>query len=799
MNRPEILAPCGSIASLKGAIAAGADAVYIGGKKFGARAFADNPEEEELTSAIDFVHINGKKIYMTVNTLLKEKELYDELYNTMVPYYEHGLDAAIVQDLGVLEFLKKEFPELPLHASTQMTVTTAYGAELLKEKYGITRVVPSRELSLTEIRRFREQTDLEMECFVHGALCYSYSGQCLLSSMIGGRSGNRGRCAQPCRMKYDLLLNSKKVGESYALSLKDMCTLELLPDLIEAGIDSFKIEGRMKRPEYTAGITSFYRDVTDKFCSMGRENYERFLKDNPDYLEDLMNKARELYNRGGFSAGYYLKYHGKDMMSTNRPNHSGIKVGTVSDNSSGRISIRVTEELNPQDVLEIRGADTFEFTVGAEGAENLRRSKDRLYEVNASKTLKLAKGSEVFRTKNTQLYNSLEERYLKKEAKGGISGIFYGKVGEPSYLSVSFEGTSFTAYGDTVQEASSRPMTEEAVREVLLKTGEAEFDFESLTVSVTGNAFIPVGAIKKIRRDAFAGLIEEILKAKGRKAAEEPHVFRETQNPAPKADERELIVSVTDDAQLDEVLTFDEIDCVYIDAQEIKISEQLEMYRKAEAAGKKTFLVLPRIFRLKERERYERELPEESIRFVANSIDELEFLREKHKDCEYRISEAVYVTNSMAKKTLYDRFGIDRYTVSLELNFRELKEMETDDCDFIIYERTKVMHTAQCLCDNNIGCRKNHLSDRGALVLKDGTGAEFPVRTNCPSCVNTIYNSKVYSLIGCRELDEMEVRGHIISFTLEERNEVKRVLEAYFSGEMLKGDYTRGHFRRGVE
>lgn len=800
MNRPEILAPCGSLEALKGAISAGADAVYIGGKKFGARAFADNPEADELASAIDFVHLNGKKIYMTVNTLLKENEIKNELYDTMKLYYEHGLDAAIVQDFGVLEFLKNEFPELPLHASTQMTVTTAYGAELLKEKYGITRVVPSRELSLTELRRFREGTDLEMECFVHGALCYSYSGQCLLSSMIGGRSGNRGRCAQPCRMKYDLLLDSKKIGESYALSLKDMCTLDLLPDLIDVGIDSFKIEGRMKRPEYTAGITALYRELTDLYLHLGRDEYEAFLKENPSFLEEKMDNARELYNRGGFSEGYYLKYHGKDMMSTKRPNHSGIKVGTVSDNSAGRITIRMTEKLNPQDVLEIRSDDTFEFTVGAEGAENLNASKDKLYEVNASKTLKLIKGAEVFRTKNAALYTYIENKYLKKDAKQSINGFFCGNVGEMLYLTVYTDEASFTAYGEVVQEANARPVTENDAKEVLLKTGEASFDFADLNVQINGNAFIPVGAIKKLRREAFEGLTEEIIKCHSRSVPEQ-RAYEKGYDSASNdsTDSPELIVSVVNEEQLEAALEFDNTDAIYIDAQQLKIGEQLNLYKKAEESGKTAFLVLPHIFRLKERERYEKELQEKNIRFVVNSVDELEFVRNKYPLSEFRISEAVYILNSAAKDTLNKNFGITRFTASLELNQKELKDMGTSDCDIKIYERVKVMHTAQCLFDNNLGCRKNRMNDKGELSIRDKTEALFPVRTLCPSCINVIYNSKIYSLVGCREPEEINARGHIISFTLEDKNEVKRVLGAYVNKEMLKGDYTRGHLRRGVE
>ena len=264
MRNVEILAPAGSYESLCGAINGGCDAVYLGGSKFGARAFAENFDEETMLRAIDYVHLFDKKIYLTVNTLLHNEEIEEELFRYLEKYYSQGLDAVIVQDVGVLEFVHRNFPMLPIHASTQMTFTTEKGGEAFKN-HGVTRFVTSRELSIKEIQNIRKKTDLEIETFVHGALCYCYSGQCFLSSMIGGRSGNRGRCAQPCRMQYEVREQDgrKLHTEPYVLSPKDMCTLDCIPDLVDAGIDSFKIEGRMKKPEYAAYTAHLYRKYTD--------------------------------------------------------------------------------------------------------------------------------------------------------------------------------------------------------------------------------------------------------------------------------------------------------------------------------------------------------------------------------------------------------------------------------------------------------------------------------------------------------------------------------------------------------
>ena len=299
MNRDvEILAPAGSMECLRAAVAAGADAIYLGGTKFGARAYAQNLSEEDLVQAIEYVHIHGRKIYMTVNTLLKDREL-NELYAYLLPYYKAGLDGVIVQDIGAVKFIGEYFPEMPVHASTQMTITNTLGADFLK-RYGITRVVPARELSLKEIRDMKKQTGLEMECFVHGALCYCYSGQCLLSSMIGGRSGNRGQCAQPCRL----------------MSLKDLCTIDILPELIDAGIDSFKIEGRMKQPEYVYTVVKMYRKYADQYLKLQKEG-----KGKSSYHVSEADKRELLatYQRRGYCEGYYYQHNGKDMVSLKRP------------------------------------------------------------------------------------------------------------------------------------------------------------------------------------------------------------------------------------------------------------------------------------------------------------------------------------------------------------------------------------------------------------------------------------------------------------------------------------------------
>lgn len=363
----EILAPAGSKESLVAAVSAGADAVYIGGNRFGARAYAENLSEEELLEAIDYVHLHGRKIYLTVNTLLKDGELA-ELYDYLLPYYERGLDAVIVQDVGVMEYIHKCFPDLSLHVSTQATVTGAYGAEFFK-KMGAERIVPAREINLEEVRKMKQETGLEIECFVHGALCYCYSGQCLLSSMIGGRSGNRGQCAQPCRLPYSV----KGEKKQDILSLKDLCTIEMIPELIEAGIDSFKIEGRMKQPDYVYTVVSMYRKYADLYLNHGKQKFYVSKEDK--------KKLENVFRRRGYTDGYYKRQNGKEMISMKRPTEGA-------DESISTYDTKIKEKFNGKLILFKEESaklylDYGDLTVACEGAivqkaKNQPLGKDRV-------------------------------------------------------------------------------------------------------------------------------------------------------------------------------------------------------------------------------------------------------------------------------------------------------------------------------------------------------------------------------------------------------------------------------------
>lgn len=308
----ELLAPGGSFESVITAFNAGADAVYTGGMIFGARAGADNLTREQLIEALNYAHIHDKKIYLTVNTLLKDKEMEEQLYEFISPLYLNGLDAVIVQDMGVLKFIRDNFKDLNIHASTQMTIFGKDTVEELK-RLGVTRIVTPRELSFAEIKEISSVSNMEIESFVHGALCYCYSGQCFLSSYIGGRSGNRGRCAQPCRMEYDVIHNGKVINpgnNKYVLSPKDICTLKILPQIIESGVYSLKIEGRMKKSSYIAGVTEIYRKYVDLYL----KNPKKYCVEQSD-----IELLADLFNRNGFNESYYEQHNGRNMISLKKP------------------------------------------------------------------------------------------------------------------------------------------------------------------------------------------------------------------------------------------------------------------------------------------------------------------------------------------------------------------------------------------------------------------------------------------------------------------------------------------------
>jgi putative protease len=636
--------------------------------------------------------------------------------------------------------------------------------------------------------------------------------------MIGGRSGNRGRCAQPCRMAYTLTEDGRHIADGlYALSPKDLCTLDRIPDLIHAGIDSFKIEGRMKRPEYTAGVTAAYRLMIDLYFEYGEEGFYQYLKKHPDVLQEQTDRVADLYNRGGFTKGYYVQYHGKEMMAMERPNHTGTLVGKVISGKGIRASIKPEKPLNPQDVLEIRDAsgESYEFTVGKAGLEE----QPGRYETNVKKGFPITAGQPVYRTKNESLLTGLRAEYVENKVQMPVKAEFTAIPNLPATLTVScvvhqksglLPGedekntriVSVTVTGDEVMTAQNQPVTEEKIRAQLMKTGESEFFFEKLDIITNEKTFLPMGKIKELRRTAFEKLMEDLLMGYRREkklpAVEDKFIdAMATESP-------DIIALVSDRSQLEVALDEERISCIYVDIPGGATVSVLSACEKAKQAGKKVFLVLPHIFRKKEKEKYQaladKIQPEFLDGFLVKSLEELTFLQEVglNKEYEVRLNYNLYVFQQWAKQ-FYKKKGYCRFTVPVELNEEEIKKLGVSDCDFIIYGRLPLMVSAQCVRDNVLTCSGG--KKQNGIVLKDRMGAEFPVRQNCDFCYNTIYNSACLSLIGTGVQEQFSPAGWRLDFTLETKEEMQEVLRAFFNGDMIrsKGPFTKGHFKRGIE
>lgn len=837
MNRKiEILAPAGSYEGMRAAMNAGCDAVYMGGSRFGARAYADNPDEDTLIKAIEEAHLRDKKLYLTVNTLVKEEERLGLLYDYLEKYYLAGLDAVIVQDVGVMRFIHRCFPKLPIHASTQTTITMGQGANLLKSM-GVTRLVTARELSFKEIKAVSDSTDLEIETFVHGALCYSYSGQCLMSSMIGGRSGNRGRCAQPCRMPYQFFSADKKISsekESYLLSPRDINTVALIPDLIEAGVYSFKIEGRLKRPEYAAGVSYVYRKYVDLYLSEGKDNFYEYLKGN-DYRNDMLN-LMDLYNRGGFSEGYGKTYHGKNMMSMARPNHSGVAVGEVVGCGKGYASISLSENINAQDVLEIRNKDSkpeYEFTVKDDtpkdnilktrvgtiplkNRENTKAGKKQNYSLNINI------GDIVYRTRNNSLLDDVGERYIKKDAKQKITGFLYAKEGERLQLTLNYIDQSVTAYHNIVEAAIKQPMTKEKLMSSIDKLGDTFFQFEDLFIEADNNIFIPVAWLNEIRREAVAMLSVAVIGAYHRSQKELGISLSGVEAACSNADKgitassksTNISVTVQTEGQFVIALQYSEISAIYIDYDSFSIEQIIEMSKTSYKGNRAFYVLLPHICRLKVYEQLDKDIAnlmkyEEVDGFIAKNFEEVELLQKiftsSGRQKSLRLNHNMYIFNKEAK-LFWKEKDVHAFTAPIELNEKELMDLDLQDLELIVYGYLPVMVSAQCLYPSTDACNKCKAGTSRMDYIVDRIDKRFYVKTNCKSCYNIIYNGQRISLLGqADKIQDLNPDGIRLDFTIEEADEMKKVLSAfidvYLHGRKAKLDFdnlTTGHFKRGV-
>lgn len=802
-DRVEILAPAGSMECLKAAIAAGADAVYTGGALFGARAYAHNLTEEELLEAIDYVHLHGRRLYLTVNTLIKDREMEKQMYDYLLPYYRQGLDAVIVQDIGLFRFIRKHFPDLPIHASTQMTLTGVDGAKFL-EKEGAQRIVTSRELSMAEVKKIADETELEIESFVHGALCYCYSGQCLFSSFIGGRSGNRGQCAQPCRLLYR---TPEAKRPQYLLSLKDICTLELIPEMIESGIYSFKIEGRMKKPEYAAAVAFQYRKYADLYLKYyeecpAEEDPAAYAMKKYRVREEDRQMLLDLYNRGGFHTGYYHTQNGREMISLNRPNHAGVPAVKVLAKKGRNVTAKALTDLYPQDIIELP------MRKGREKADNytckdaVRKGMNVQIPVFADTPFKR---DEIWmRTRNSTLIDTLREEFVNGKIKERICGTFRLYPQEKATLTVKCRDAEITVAGEKAQEALSQPMSRERIEKQLRKTGNTEFEFSFLKAEIGEKVFLPMQSLNELRREALETL-EKVICEKYRRSGE---VKDPEEDKTELSMEEEVLsgwtASVRTAEQMEVILEEEAIGRIYVDCTMFpRIWEKdsyVEWITKVHAAGKEIYLVMPYIFRERTRKQYEAAYNRifgagwDGI-LIAN-YESFAFLKEHGYTGRIMTDYNLYEFNQESRKFWKEK-GVFEFTAPVELTERELQDLRVKDGEVIVYGYFPMMISAGCIQKTTRGCLKKS----GQTTITDRYRNPFVVKNECDYCYNILYNY-VPLYLGDRMEEVYQIGpGRIrLMFTTERQQEVRQILSAYFEGkELPEGTYTRGHWKRGIK
>ena len=780
----ELLAPAGSFEALKAAVEAGADAVYLAGEKFGARAYAENFAGEKLIQAVKFAHLRGVAVHVTINTIIADEEL-DEFAEYLKFLRRANVDAFLVQDLGAAALAKKFAPEIPLHASTQMTIHNSEGVKMLAE-LGFTRAVLSRELTLEEIRKICRESPIETEIFIHGALCVCWSGQCLMSSLIGGRSGNRGRCAQPCRLPYELVdehgKNLLSGAGKYLLSPKDLNTLELLPQLIETGVTSLKIEGRMKRPEYVATVVKVYRDALDKNFSTPEDK----------------RKLAQIFNRD-FTTAYLEKNPGKNLISDMKPNNRGVLIGRVAEVGRDKVTLKLSEKLNAGDQVEIwvKVGGRVTFTV-----EDFDLRGD-LCTIKIPSTKGVRVHDRAFKIFDAELTAEARKYFTGAPVrKISVAADIKVKIGEPLTLTLTdADGNVATAQTDFIAEpAKNRPLTLETLKNQIGRLGNSIFALEKISAQIDGNLMIPISELNEVRRRAVEQL--ETLRLK-KFEREKIFAAEEKIYPPCAVDSTKLVAHVDTldklkvalDAGADEILFGGE---TFTNQPVKNISDAIKI---AHERGKKIYLATPRLVRENELAAFEKTLSAEVDAIYVHNLATLS-LAKKLSAAPIRTDFSLIVFNCATINFLKD-LGVEGVTLSPELNLTQVKTLSKKSplpVECIVHGRQELMISAYCVLGSFLGelDKKNcpHICRTKNFYLRDRLGELFPVVTD-QFCRMHILNAKTLSMIDNRADFGGVARIRIDCRALNSQ-ETAQIVHAYKFGGAEIENFTRGHYFRGV-
>lgn len=803
MRDVELLAPVGSFEALKAAVQNGANAVYLGGKDFGARASANNFDRDELKEAVKYAHIRGVQVFVTTNTLRKENEIEDFLEYAKF-LYDIDVDAIILQDIGMARLIKRELPDFELHASTQMVAHSLEDVKYL-ESVGFDRVVLAREVTVEEIKYICDNCKADIEVFVHGALCVCYSGQCLMSSMIGNRSGNRGRCAQPCRQRYELIdVYTGEVVNSngdYLLSPRDLNAIEEIDKVIDAGVHSLKIEGRMKRPEYVATVIDGYRKTIDEYLATNKLNVS----------DETINDLYTIFNRK-FTKGLLLGDVGKDMMNSQLPNNQGLYVGTVVDynKKAKRLKIKLANTLKKGDGINLGGG-----TIG-------RIIKNGNIETIGYKgeTIELdfvgeaRKGQIVFKTSDSELMDRVQATFTqdKEFVKNIIDAKITIKLGQKPILTLKDRHSNeATIEGDKiVEEAMKVALSKEKVETQLRKLGNTPYELDLLEIELDDNVSLPISLLNQMRRDCIELLDKERVSIKNRKYKNKTIKYKPVQYNRNK--QQEISVKVKNLEQLESALECGLDRIYYEDTNTIDKAMRLAM-----KYNKKVIYSAPRIIRNKEYNHLAKANNAGVESVQVGNYGSIDYFKDKKLNIDYYL-------NAFNSETInyYKEIGADTLCISQELNINEIKETikYTDiNIESVVYGYTPLMITEYCPMGVIVrDCKKDKRVAKckeSIYALRNSKGDEFRVSQDI-FCRSTIYNSNVTCMLdNLYELHEIGINVLRLDFTLEDKGTVKEVIEAY--QEVLSNDYklgtkaiklynkldekgtTAGHYYKGVE
>ncbi len=786
----ELLAPAGDLERAKSAIAYGANAVYIGGKEFSARSYASNFDFDEMKELVKYATFRGVKVLLAVNTLIKDKEL-DKLKYYLEDIAKTGINTLIVQDIGVASFIAKNFKNFTLHASTQLTAHSLNDVKKLQE-VGFKRIVLARELSIDEISYIVKNSDIEIEVFCHGANCVSYSGQCLMSSFIGGRSGNRGKCAQTCRMNYTLLdENLEPVTSGYLLSPKDTFSIDFVEKFIEIGVSTLKIEGRMKNKTFVSTVTNAYREKINSILS------------DTTFDVNLKSEVTQIFNRGGSLSNMYLNnYSSQEMMSNVTPKSTGTYVGEVLTYSNGKARILLEKPLNCADVIEIWTKDKFQ-----NAGTNISNKHNALDIAIVEVVGNITKGDKVYKTFD----KPLDDKYknYKDTRQIDVYCDLYVKENEPLKLIVEKDDIYIEKTGVIIEKALNKGSSKDMILDKLSKTGGTPFKLNFRNVIVDDNIFVNIKELKELRRnvlDIFSEKYDETIK--------ETHIdvilptFEEKE-----ITDKMLTVEVNNIKQLQGLKGLN-ISKAILNLEQLSLKDVLSI---DETYNFDLYCKLPRIASSLDEDKLKdmiAEIDKSNITgFMVCTYGELlEVQRISKKDIALDLSFNIY--NSLSINFLSQEKQVESVCLSPELNINELSDMSAEKGEVIVYGHLPMMTTKQCPVglyvakkDNGRFCKlKNHNT---LYYYKDRKDVSFPIVCNCDYCYSSILDKEPINLIRSNKLlskiFNLNYKYYKLIFTIEDKEEVANITKNYLNvlennfveSEEKRGYY--GHFYKGVE